>query len=92
MRKKIYVGLMEGSKREIFRSATTPTRDAFPQYLAVVGPFRTVRGAQFMVNFGQNNPHCRCVSEAERLGKKYAVAEKQAYIFTYFTSTIRLDK
>jgi hypothetical protein len=72
MKHKIYLGLREGLVREVFRSTTTePTRQEFPQYLATVGPFRTVRGARFMRDFGMGNPHCQCVRDAERLGKKY---------------------
>jgi hypothetical protein len=71
MKSKIYLAIKADAKREVFRSATNPTREQFPQYFACVGPFRTVRGARFMRDFGMNNPHCQCVRDAERLGKKY---------------------
>jgi hypothetical protein len=73
MAKRIYVGYKSGGM-EVFRPEIDPTRESHGHvYPAVVGPFRTVRGAKAMVNFGQNNnPHIRCVSDAERIGKKYA--------------------
>ena len=71
MKQKIYLGLGNNLKREVFRSAAEPTREQFPQYLACVGPFQTVRGARFMRDYGMNNPHCQHVRDAERLGKKY---------------------
>lgn len=71
-KKLIYVGYRSGGM-EVFRPAETPTEAAYGhRYPAVIGPFRTVRGAKAMVNFGRNNPHVRCVREAERVGKKYA--------------------
>jgi len=68
---KIYLGYNQG-KREIFRAASIPTEATHgDKYAAVVGPFRTIRGARFMRDYGQGNPHCQCVADAERLGKKY---------------------
>ena len=64
--RKLYLGIRE-DKREIFRASETPTFDAYPQYGYVVGPFRTKGGAEFMRDYGQNNPHCVTVSQAERL-------------------------
>ena len=67
---KIYLGMNEG-RRDIFRSEGTPTPGTHgATYAAVVGPFRTLRGARFMRDFGQGNPHCLCVDHAERLGKR----------------------
>jgi len=55
----------------VFKSATKPTEATHGhQYLAVIGPFRTKAGAEFMANNGWNNPHCQCVADAERLAKK----------------------
>jgi hypothetical protein len=74
--KRIYLGYTvqsTGVKGEIFRSEHTPTFSTHGNvYNCVVGPFNTVRGATFMRDHGQGNPHCRCVSEAERLGRLYA--------------------
>lgn len=62
-----YVGL-SGTTREVFKSPTRPTEEVYGErYAAVVGPFRTRNGAEFMRKHGQNNPHCRNVAEAERL-------------------------
>lgn len=70
--KLIYVGL-QGSKREIFRPVAEPTRESHgDQYAAVIGPFRTVRGAEFMRDNGAGNPHCQCVADAERIAAGYA--------------------
>ena len=64
-----YVGL-SGIHRILFRSDETPTQAEYGRfYRAVIGPFRTKRGAIFMRDCGRNNPHCQNVSDAERLVK-----------------------
>jgi hypothetical protein len=74
--KRIYVGCISGSfEREVFISETTPTKASLGLlYSYVIGPFRTVRGANWMADpiKGTLNPHCKCVSDAERLAKLYA--------------------
>ncbi len=70
--KRIYIGYLDGLTFSApFKSATTPTSAEYPQYTAVVGPFRTMRGARFMQRYGIGNPHCQCVSQAEKLAKRY---------------------
>lgn len=71
-RKRLYVGLKDG-KREVFRSAEQPTKETHgEQYEAVIGPFRTLRGAVYCKQFGGNNPHIQGVQDAERIGKEHA--------------------
>ncbi len=71
MKNRPYVGCKNG-KREVFRSATSPTFVSHGhEYVAVIGPFRTILAAAFMAEHGQSNPHCRNVSEAERLAKQF---------------------
>ena len=70
---KIYVGLKLNctSQREVFRAATAPTDNTHgAQYGAVIGPFRTVRAAEFMRDYGRGNPHCLTVADAERLAQR----------------------
>lgn len=75
---RIYLGLTP-TKREIFRAPIEPTFASHgAQFNAVIGPFRTARGAKFMRDYGQGNPHCRCVADAERLAQKYAVSDHVA--------------
>lgn len=73
----IYVGLKkrsDGVSHEVFSTPETPTEKSHgARYFAVIGPFDTFRGADFMAWHGHNNPHCQHVSDAERLGKLYAV-------------------
>lgn len=71
MSNRLYLGINCGS-REIFSSKTIPTKELTPEYLYVIGPFRTRRGAEFMRDYGVGNPHCRTVNEAERLGLHFA--------------------
>ena len=78
-RKKIYVGFSKNNdgimvRREVFRNDGRATEEKYGSvYNAVVGPFRTVRGAKCMVHYGHhNNPHIQHVSDAERIGKEYA--------------------
>jgi hypothetical protein len=73
-KKKYYVGCKVGP-REVFRYHETPSLVSHGGvYSAVIGPFRTKRGAEWMADSqrGLGNPHCRTVADAERLAKKYA--------------------
>lgn len=73
----IYVGLGKNRLREMFRCPVEPKRETHGEkYLAVIGPFRTVRGAKAMIHYGDGNPHIQHVRDAERIGKKYAAALK----------------
>ena len=70
MSKRLYVGVKSDLKRETFWSADVPTRSSHGDMFAyVIGPFRTKAGAVFMRDYGDGNPHCRCVSEAEKLAR-----------------------
>ena len=69
--------------KEIFRFAGPhPLQGQFPQYIYVIGPFRTLRGAKCMLHLGTGNPHIQHVNDAERIGKLYAedLAERNTYI------------
>ncbi len=68
---RVIVAHAGGRADEIFACETVPTFESHGnRYGAVVGPFRTKRAAIFMSRT-HPNPHCRTVSEAERLVKKY---------------------
>lgn len=66
-----YVGHRNGTM-ELFKSATTPTFASHGEtYAAVIGPFRTKRGAIWMAAYGRNNnPHCQTVDQAEYHAKR----------------------
>jgi hypothetical protein len=67
---KPYVGLKDG-KRSVFKSETAPTESSHGHlYNAVIGPFRTNRGAVFMAEHGHNNPHLQTVADAERIARR----------------------
>lgn len=69
-RPKIYVGC-KLKARKVFRALFVPTQESHGNiYAAVIGPFRTWRGAHFMATYGAGNPHCQTVADAERLAKK----------------------
>lgn len=69
-RPRYFVGLQAG-KRSVFRYAGTPTAETHgARFAAVIGPFRTRRGADFMAAHGGNgNPHVRTVNEAEHAAR-----------------------
>jgi hypothetical protein len=72
MASRYYVGSKPGGKREVFRSATTPTETSHGhRYRYVTGPFRTLGGARVMVEAGENNPHIQTVHEAEKIAAGY---------------------
>ena len=60
-----YVGIAPGI-RKVFKSPGIPTRETHGEYLQVVGPFRTKRGAIFHAALGHDNPHVQTVAQAER--------------------------
>jgi hypothetical protein len=68
-RTKLYVGI-NGRKRQVFRSARTPTESSHgDRFKAVIGPFRTVGAAKIMAEYGANNPHLQTVADAEKIAK-----------------------
>ena len=68
---RAYVGVRRDLRREVFKATKTPTRRQYGRrYAYVVGPFKTVRAACYMAEYGANNPHCTCVAQAEWLAKR----------------------
>lgn len=66
----IYVGRCHDSFMAIFKSATTPTMKSHGHlYRYCIGPFQTLRAAQFMAQYGVGNPHIQTVSDCERIAK-----------------------
>ncbi len=59
------------SSRQLFKAADVPTPGVY-SFAACIGPFRTKRGAIFMRDHGQSNPHCQCVNDAERIAAGFA--------------------
>ena len=69
----IYVGFKKektGLTLQIFRSNRKPTASSHKKFLSVIGAFKTLRGAKFMVHNGYNNPHVQQVSDAEQIAKR----------------------
>ena len=71
---KTYLGVRHlktesNSNRQIFKAKTEPTEKEYPQFIYIIGPFKTLRGAEFMRDYGYNNPHCQHVNDAEKLAK-----------------------
>ncbi len=61
-------GQQTGNVRTVFRSPSVPTVSTHGTlYNYCIGPFRTKRGADFMANYGGNNPHLQTVADAERI-------------------------
>lgn len=69
-----YVGIrIDTGIREAFKSETAPTRDSHgSKYGACVGPFKTKRGAEFLVKYGKGNPHLTDVNTIEKIAKAEA--------------------
>ena len=68
--RRVYVGLLTDSVgREVFKSDCRPTEQTHGhRYGAVIGPFRTVRGAKFMAGpAGLYSPLVQTVADAERI-------------------------
>lgn len=68
---KHYVGIQKCNGRYVsFTSAEAPTFERFgSRFNAVIGPFKTMRGAKWAERHGRNNPHFQTVADAERLSR-----------------------
>lgn len=67
---KYYIGLSYGLRIR-FKAENNPTVASHGHlYNGVIGPFRTKRGATFMRDCGQHNPHVTTVADAERIAKR----------------------
>ena len=67
--KRYYVGC-KGGRREVFTAEKKPTEQSHgSRYNAVIGPFQTKKGAEFMAQQGGSNPHIQTVADAERAVK-----------------------
>ncbi|HEU4344088.1 MAG TPA: hypothetical protein VFU31_21240 [Candidatus Binatia bacterium] len=70
MRTKPYVGFRAGKRPVVFRATATPTEASHGNlYLAVMGPFRTVRAARLTART-HPNPHIYHVTDAERIAER----------------------
>ena len=71
MKAKIYVGYsVDGTGYAIFKSEIGPSIASHGHlYRYVVGPFVTLRGAEFFAQYGRGNPHIQTVADAERIAK-----------------------
>ena len=70
-----YCGHRAGHPVEVFARYAhegEPTTTDFPQYGAVVGPFRTKRAA-YVASSTYPNPHIQTVADAERVAKSQRV-------------------
>lgn len=77
-RKRLYVGIRKtDSVYELFRASRhdccgfdNPIHATHGHlYAAVIGPFRTLKGARYMEQYGRGNPHLQTVDDAERLAR-----------------------
>jgi len=70
-RERWYVGRVKGATGwgyEAFQASETPVPVTHgDQYVFVIGPFDTKRGAKWAERYSFHNPHCQCVADAERL-------------------------
>jgi len=65
--RQYYIGHNKGTRHLFYSDSPVTEQTHGHLYAAVIGPFRTKRGALFMLECGGNNPHCRSVADAERL-------------------------
>lgn len=71
---KQYVGIrVDSGEFERFAWSDIPTQETHGHiYSAVIGPFRTARGAKFMALYGRGNPHLQTVANAECVAKDHS--------------------
>jgi hypothetical protein len=73
MATRIYVGFSSynpWSTREVFKSSHTPTQETHgDRYQWAMGPFRTMRGAKYMVDTTRRGAYTQHVDDAEENAK-----------------------
>jgi len=67
--RKYYIGITEAGEWLGFGSINTPTRESDPEFVAIIGEFKTRRGQMWALKYGKNNPHFTHVNDAERFAK-----------------------
>lgn len=73
MKPRYYLGL-NNPVRDVFKADVTPTAKTHSQYLYVVGPFRTKRGAEYM----RDNKWTHSVDHAEDCARGIARDKERA--------------
>lgn len=66
-KQRYYVGLLEGGNRKFFSTSLEPSRHYFPEYVAVIGAFKTKRAAKWA---SENPFNWSTVKEAEFLARR----------------------
>lgn len=69
-RRKPYIGIDKNGDWFGFSSVNTPTRESTPEFVAVIGAFKTKKAQLWALQHGKNNPHFQTVNDAERLSKE----------------------
>ena len=73
MAQRIYVGFSSyspWSAKEVFKSSHTPTEESHGErYQWAMGPFRTMRGAKYMVDATHRGAYTQHVDDAEENAK-----------------------
>jgi hypothetical protein len=66
-----YVGISALDCKYVAFRADVPDADLYGRYkdlyIALIGPFRTKRGAIWAAKYGKGNPHFQHVNDAEKL-------------------------
>lgn len=61
-----------------FRPLLAPTLENYgSQFIALIGPFVTKRGAEWMAKYGKVNPHALDVASAEKHARHHALLDKE---------------
>ena len=78
-RSHYYAGYTSRGTIDLFQADTDPTQATHgDRFLAVLGPFRTARGARFFRDNGFGNPHVQTVDDAERIARLEAQKARRA--------------
>jgi hypothetical protein len=77
--KKQYIGVSADKPHTRFTSDKEPTRESHgDEHAAVIGPFKTKRGAEWAEKHGKGNPHFTGVHAAEQFAhEEYANTTKK---------------
>lgn len=68
MKKRYYVGITHNREYQVFKKEGSLKEDSLRNFIYVIGPFKTKRGAEFMARHGRgSNPHIQSVYDAERI-------------------------
>lgn len=73
-----FVGIADGERKLVLSPAVPDPDSYFGIYDRLIGPFRTVRGAHWSINYGSLHPNVKTISQAEEMARRLERTQRRA--------------